>query len=77
MKVVTVHKAKTQLSKLIEEACAGEEIIIARGKAPVVRLIPVTPLARGRSFGAMRGRAKTGPEFFEPLSAAELKAWER
>ena len=40
MATYTVHAAKTNLSKLIERAEAGEEIIIARGKKPVVRLVP-------------------------------------
>jgi prevent-host-death family protein len=38
---VTVHAAKTNLSKLIEAALAGEDVIIARGKTPVARLVPI------------------------------------
>ena len=41
MATVTIHAAKTQLSKLIERAEAGEEVIIARGKTPVIRLVPI------------------------------------
>jgi prevent-host-death family protein len=41
MATITIHKAKTNLSKLIERALAGEEIVIARGKQPVVKLVPV------------------------------------
>ena len=67
MKQVTVHAAKTHLSRLIREACAGEEVIIARGKVPVVRLVPVAPMSVTREFGAMAGRAGCGPEFFEPI----------
>ncbi len=77
MKTVTIHAAKTNLSKLIEEACAGEEIVIARGDHPVVRLVPIVPIERGRVFGAMRGRASVGDAFFEPLPAEELAEWER
>jgi prevent-host-death family protein len=40
MTTVTIHKAKTQLSKLIEQALRGEEVVIARGKDPVARLVP-------------------------------------
>jgi prevent-host-death family protein len=43
MATVTIHQAKTELSKLIARAEAGEEIVIARGKEPVVRLAPVKP----------------------------------
>ena len=54
---VTIHAAKTQLSKLIRRAQAGEEIVIVRGKEPVARLVPVAGTGRRRVFGAMRGRA--------------------
>jgi prevent-host-death family protein len=77
MKVVTIHAAKTNLSRLIEEVTAGEEVIIARGKDPVARLVPVKPQKKGRVFGAMRGRAKVGRRFFEPLPDEEIAAWER
>lgn len=76
MKPVTVHVAKTQLSCLIERACAGEDVVIARGRVPVARLVPVTPRTRRRVFGAMRGRAKVDSRFFEPLPPEEQAAWE-
>jgi antitoxin (DNA-binding transcriptional repressor) of toxin-antitoxin stability system len=76
MPTFSIHRAKTILSALIERACAGEEIIIARGKTPVVRLVPVC-VQRSRKFGAMRGRARTGAAFFEPIPEEELRAWER
>jgi len=41
--------------------------VIARGTEPVARLVPITPQKKGRVFGAMRGRAKVGQRFFEPL----------
>ena len=77
MKTVPIHVAKTHLSRLVAEACAGEEVIIARGKVPVVRLVPVDAPTSRRVFGAMKGRAGVGPEFFEPLPDEELAAWER
>jgi prevent-host-death family protein len=76
MPVVTVHTAKTQLSKLIARAEAGEEVIIARRDKPVVRLVPVEQPKSKRQFGSMKGRASVGPEFFEPLPEEELKLWE-
>jgi prevent-host-death family protein len=76
MATVTVHAAKTQLSKLIARAEAGEEVIIARGKKPVVRLVPIAEAKPQRRFGAMKGEVWVGPEFFEPLPEADLKAWE-
>ena len=42
MKTITIHRAKTNLSRLIEEACEGEEIVIAKGTLPRVRLVPVS-----------------------------------
>jgi prevent-host-death family protein len=77
MKPVTVHAAKTHLSKLIERACAGEDVVIARGRTPVVRLVPVRKTAPRRRFGAMRGRAQTTKAFFEALSPKEIGGWER
>jgi len=75
MKPVTIHAAKTNLSRLIEAACAGEEVVIARGKVPVVRLVPVDTRKPKRRFGSMRGRATVTDAFFEPLTAEDLKAW--
>ena len=77
MKRVTIHAAKTNLSRLIEQACAGEDVVIARRDEPVVRLVPIRADKPRRRFGAMRGKAKTTAAFFEPLPAAELRAWER
>ncbi len=76
MITVTIQAAKTQLSKLIERAEAGEEVIIVRGKTPVVRLAPIGPTEPKRQFGAMKGKAWVGPEFFEPLPEEELRLWE-
>ncbi len=76
MKTVTVHQAKTNLSRLIREALEGEEVVIARGPAPVARLVPLAgPRARRRP-GSLRGKLRVGPEFFEPLPANERAGWE-
>jgi len=74
-KVHSVHAAKTNLSRLIQRAESGDEIVIARGKTPVAKLVPVKP-ARGRRFGAMRGRARVTAAFFEPLPPDEIARWE-
>ena len=76
MKAVTIHVAKTHLSSLIEQACAGEEIVISRGKEPVARLIPFKPRPVGRVFGAMRDQISVDDSFFDPLPEDELAAWE-
>jgi len=76
MPTVTIHQAKTNLSKLIERASQGEEIIIARGAKPVVRLVPVGAVKGKRQPGSWKGRFVLGPEFFEPMSDSELAEWE-
>lgn len=75
MKTVTIHKAKTNLSRLIEEACNGEDIVIARGKTAMVRLVPVSRGNGQRQPGWLKGKVKLGPEFFEPLPPEELALW--
>ncbi len=74
---ITVHAAKTHLSRLIHAACNGEEIVISRRDVPVVRLVPVRQRPKQRKFGAMKGRARVTGAFFEPIEAVELTAWER
>ena len=74
-KVHSIHAAKTQLSRLVERACAGEQVVIARGKTPVVKLVPTDAATPRRRFGAMRGRARVTQAFFEPLPNEELAAW--
>ncbi len=74
MPTFTMHAAKTHLSRLIERACAGEEIVIARGKDPVARLVPLK--RPRRAFGALADRLTVPDGFFEPLPDAELEAWE-
>jgi len=77
MTIVTIHNAKTNLSQLLARVEAGEEIILARGKQPIARIVPFQPPATKREFGAMRGIISVGPEFFEPMSAEDLADWER
>ena len=73
---VTVHEAKTHLSRLLERVESGQEVVIARGRKPVARLVPVRRSQRtGRRFGALRGHVRVGKEFFEPLPEAELRRW--
>jgi prevent-host-death family protein len=74
-KRVTVHAAKTQLSRLIREACGGKEIVISRRDVPVVRLVPIRAKPKRRKFGAMKRRAKVSAAFFEALDAEELARW--
>ena len=72
---VTVHAAKTHLSKLIEAALAGEEVVIAKGDKPVVKLVPIEK--QRFKFDLLADRL-TGPipDFLEPMSEDELALWE-
>ncbi len=73
--IVTVHTAKTQLSKLIEAAQAGEEVIISRGDKPVAKLVPIKP--QRYRLGGMDEQISLPPNsFFDPMSAEELADWE-
>ena len=76
MPTYTIHAAKTNLSKLVARAEAGEEVVLARGKDPVVKIVPVTAVPKPkRKFGALKGKIQIGPEFFDPLPEEELKYW--
>lgn len=73
---ITIHAAKTTLSRLIERAHAGEEVVIARGDVPVARLVPIALRAPRRKPGTLRGVVKVPKAFFEPLPEEELDAWD-
>lgn len=75
MTVVTIHNAKTNLSKLIAQVEAGGEVIIARGKTPVAKLMPADPPRPKRVFGSMKGQISIDERFFEPLPDDELALW--
>jgi antitoxin (DNA-binding transcriptional repressor) of toxin-antitoxin stability system len=64
MAVFTIHAAKTDLSRLIARAAAGEEIIILRGKTPVARLTAIAREPTKRRFGAYRGEFEVPKELF-------------
>lgn len=72
---VTIHAAKTNLSKLIELARAGEEVVIAKGKTPVARIVPVAE--GGFTIGLLKNQLDgEAPDFFEPMADDELDLWE-
>ena len=70
-----VHEAKTNLSKLVEEAEAGEEVVLARAGKPVVRLVPVHPV-RKRKLGQWKGKVRMSEDFDAPLPEGVLREWE-
>ena len=71
-----IYEAKTQLSKLIRQVRAGEEVIIADAGVPVAKLVPIEPPRTARVLGADRGKVWTAPDAFEPLTGDDLAAWD-
>ena len=65
--VVNMHEAKTSLSRLVERARRGEDIVIARDGEPVVRLVPVERVRGQRPVGAWAGRIRIHEDFDAPL----------
>jgi prevent-host-death family protein len=74
--VVTIHESKTNLSRLIQKASGGEEIIISRGSKPVARFVSIGDAKGRRRPGALKGRFVIGPEVIASLPADELSRWE-
>jgi len=74
VKVVNMHEAKSTLSKLVEEAESGEEIVIARAGEPVVRLVPVR--RKARKLGQWKGKVTMADDFDAPLPPEVLADWE-
>ena len=75
MVVVGVHEAKTTLSKLIQKASAGEEVVITRAGTPVAKLVAVASQGP-REIGRDVGRFEVPDDFNEPLPDDLLDAFE-
>jgi prevent-host-death family protein len=69
---VTIHQAKTQLSKLIAAAERGEEVIIARRDKPVVRMIAEKTKKPSRTLGFLASREVILDGFFDPILDAQI-----
>ena len=63
--IVNVHAAKTNLSRLLERAEAGEEIIIGRAGKPIAKLVAYQPERPRREFGGLKGQIRILPGFDE------------
>lgn len=73
--IVKMHQAKSQLSKLVAAALAGEEVVIARGSEPLVKLTPVAPVKKQRVPGRLKGKIAFSDSFFDPLPDDEIALW--
>lgn len=72
-KVINVHEAKTHLSRLLDKAHAGEEIVLGKAGKPYAKLVPLAP--RNRTLGFLKG-FHLDERFFDPLPEEELALWE-
>lgn len=75
-KSVNIHEAKTHLSRLVEQAAAGREIVIAKAGKPMARLVPLAVKARPKTFGLLKGQIKVPDDFNAPLDAQVLALFE-
>lgn len=78
MRQVTMFEAKTNLSKLVECARQGEEVVITSGRdrKPVARITAIEPArTKGRVPGMFKGGPELGSAFFDPLPEEELRLW--
>ncbi len=75
MRLINIHEAKTHLSKLVDAAAAGEEIVIARAGKPVA-LLSSLPAEKQRRAGVLKGRIRISADFDAPLSGEMLADFE-
>ena len=66
-RIVNTHEAKTHLSRLLDDAVAGEDIIVARDGKPMVRLVPVEPRNGPRPLGSAKGQFTINEGFYDSL----------
>jgi len=76
MRIVNIHAAKTQLSRLVEEAAKGEEIVIAKAGKPVARLVSLAEGRPKRRLGGLAGKVRIPEDFDAPLPDDILDAFE-
>ncbi|MDO8705796.1 MAG: type II toxin-antitoxin system prevent-host-death family antitoxin [Sulfuricaulis sp.] len=73
---INIHNAKTNLSRLIEKAAKGEEVVISRAGEPVARLVPIKTAAARRRKGLLKKKIKIRPGFYKPLPEEVIAAFE-
>jgi prevent-host-death family protein len=73
--IVNLYEAKTSLSRLVDRAAAGEEIVIAKAGRPLAKLVPAAGGVARRKPGGWKGRVKITKDFDAPLPAALRRAF--
>jgi prevent-host-death family protein len=76
MTMVNIHAAKTHFSRLIDQAAAGEEIVIARAGKPVARIVPLEAPKPPRMLGLLKGSLVIPDDFDAPLPDDVLALFE-
>jgi prevent-host-death family protein len=76
METVNIYEAKTHLSKLVDKAASGEDVIIGRGGKPLARLTTLASAKRPIRFGLLKGKVKVADDFDAPLPDAVLALFE-
>jgi len=77
VETINIHDAKTQFSRLVNEASTGKEIVIAKAGRPTARMVPLDPPSRpARRFGGLRDKIQIPDDFNELLPGALLDAFE-
>jgi prevent-host-death family protein len=76
MHIVNIHQAKTHLSRLVDEAARGREVVIARAGRPVARLVPLEEKVRTKRLGLLKGRIRISAAFDDPLPDDLLRLFE-
>jgi antitoxin (DNA-binding transcriptional repressor) of toxin-antitoxin stability system len=77
LKKVNIYEAKTRLSQLVEQAAAGEDVVIARAGRPVARLTRLVAKPRKRRLGVLDGRFKVPDDFNRSLPEGVIQAFEK
>jgi prevent-host-death family protein len=77
MRTINIHAAKTHLSRLVDAAAAGEEIVIAKAGKPLARLCPLSQEPRKRVLGRLRGKLVVPDDFDAPLPDEVLELFEK
>lgn len=77
MKTVNIYDAKAQLSRLVEQAAGGEDVVIARNGRPVARLTGLEEARPPVRLGLLKGKIRIREDFDEPLDPEELAGFEQ
>lgn len=75
--MVNIHEAKTHLSRLVDEAASGKEIVIAKAGKPLAKLVPLAAASRRRRLGILKGKITVPDDFDAPLPEDVLDSFER